>query len=32
MYELFIGGVFCSSLLKTPDYFGIADRSVIGIF
>jgi len=30
MYKLFIGGVFYS-FFKSPDYFGLADRTVIGI-
>jgi len=30
MYEFFIGGMFYF-FFKTADYFGLADRTVIGI-
>jgi len=31
MYEFFIGGVL-RSFFKAADYFGLTDRTVIGIF
>jgi hypothetical protein len=30
MHELFIGGMFCF-FFETADYFGLADKTVIGI-